>query len=159
MEKALQFLDTQNSDDSNISDFDVCIIPPNERGDITKNEDMNDEDLGEIFQRDIIGELEILRKDESYDAPSTSHSKIEAQEPSDIKIGFPDLQDLDPIQRFDKILSKKYIGTLACMTKLNTSQKGEMTAIDCTDIAQFLGLLLLSGYRWMPKELLHWVLC
>ena len=31
-----------------------------------------------------------------------------------------------------------------------------MVAIDGADIAQFLGLLLLSGYHWVPKEDYYW---
>ncbi|GFT77367.1 putative piggybac transposable element-derived [Nephila pilipes] len=120
VEEALEYFDTLNSDDSDISDVDVCIIPSNESGDIMENEDINDEDLG------------------------------------DIKKDFPELQDLDPIQPFDNILPKEYIRTLTCMTKLYASQKGEIIAIDCTDIAQFLGLLLFSGYHWVPKEDYYW---
>ncbi|GFS95738.1 hypothetical protein NPIL_197991 [Nephila pilipes] len=78
------------------------------------------------------------------------------EEPSDIKVDFPKLQNLYPIQIFDKKFSKEYIGTLACTTKLNASQKGEMIAIDYTDIAQLLGLLLLSDYHWVPKEIYYW---
>ncbi|GFS75734.1 hypothetical protein NPIL_146451, partial [Nephila pilipes] len=105
---------------------------PNESGDITENKDINDEDFGEIISRDETGELEILRKDESFHTPSSSHTRIETEstgksndgiptrkkiqlerirrskrrefnhtfpdeEPGDIKIDFPDLQDLDPI--------------------------------------------------------------
>ncbi|GFS46116.1 elongation factor Tu, mitochondrial [Nephila pilipes] len=88
------------------------------------------------------------RKEFNYTFPN--------EEPSDIKIGFPELQDLDPIQLFGKHFPKEYIGTLACMTKLYVSQKGVMIAIDYTDIAQFLGLLLLSGYYWVPKEDYYW---
>ncbi|GFS34602.1 piggyBac transposable element-derived protein 3 [Nephila pilipes] len=163
-------------------------IPPNESGDITENEDNNDEDLGEIIPRDVTGELKILRKDESYGDPSTSHTKIKVEstsksgdsistrkkkikletiiqskrkefnhifpneEPSDIKIDFSELQDMNPIQLFDKIFPMEYIGTLACMTKLYASQKGEMIAMDNIDIVRFLVLFLLSGYHWVPKE-------
>lgn len=59
------------------------------------------------------------------------------EEPGDLKIDFPEIQDLHPIQIFDKILPKEYIETIACMTRLYASQKGEMIAIDSTDIAQF----------------------
>ncbi|GFS85925.1 elongation factor Tu, mitochondrial [Nephila pilipes] len=31
-----------------------------------------------------------------------------------------------------------------------------MIAIDCTDIAHFLELFLLSGYHWVPKEDYNW---
>ncbi|GFS45560.1 hypothetical protein NPIL_560051 [Nephila pilipes] len=78
------------------------------------------------------------------------------EEPSDIRIDFPELQDLDPIQLFNKILPKDCIGTPACITKLYASKKGEMIAIGCTDISQFLGFLLLSGYHWAPKNDYYW---
>lgn len=78
VEEALDYFDTLSSDESDISDIDICIIPPNETGDITENEDINDEDLGEIIPADVTGELDVLCIEEAYDAPSTSHARIEA---------------------------------------------------------------------------------
>ncbi|GFS75788.1 hypothetical protein NPIL_134391 [Nephila pilipes] len=69
------------------------------------------------------------------------------EEPCYIKIDFPELQDLDPIQLFDKTLPEEYIGTLEYMTKLYASQKGKIIAFDCAIISQFIRLLLLSGYQ------------
>ncbi|GFU08350.1 piggyBac transposable element-derived protein 3 [Nephila pilipes] len=63
---------------------------------------------------------------------------------------------MDRIQLSDKILPKEYVGKLACMTKLYPGQKEEMTASECIDITQFLGLLLLSGYYWVPKVDYYW---
>ncbi|GFT37980.1 hypothetical protein NPIL_27291 [Nephila pilipes] len=71
----------------------------NKSGDITENQDINYVDLGEIIPRDVTGEMEILRKDDFYDALSTSHTRIEAEN---------------------------------------------------------AGLLLLSGYHWVPREDYYW---
>ncbi|GFU28225.1 hypothetical protein NPIL_323761 [Nephila pilipes] len=42
--------------DINTDYIDVRIIPPNESGNITENEDINGADLGEIILRDVTGE-------------------------------------------------------------------------------------------------------
>ncbi|GFT36645.1 hypothetical protein NPIL_549471 [Nephila pilipes] len=65
VEEAVKYFDTLNSDDSDILDVDVHIIPQNESIVITENEDIKDVDLGEIISRDVTGELEILHIDES----------------------------------------------------------------------------------------------
>ena len=48
------------------------------------------------------------------------------EDTSDLKIDFPELQDLNPIRIFDTILRKGYTGTLASMTKIYSNQEGEM---------------------------------
>lgn len=41
---------------------------------------------------------------------------------------------------------------LAQMTKNYTKQKGRSLDVDFTDIGQFIGILLLSGYHYVPEE-------
>ena len=81
VKETLKFFDLLNSNESDILDVDVCIIPPNKSGNITENEDIYDKDFGEIILTDVICELHILCKDEAYDA-SSSHIRIEAENSS-----------------------------------------------------------------------------
>lgn len=70
VEGGLEYFDTLNSEESGIFDVDIGIIPPNESDDLTENEDINVKDLGEIIPLNVRGEVDILRKYESYDATS-----------------------------------------------------------------------------------------
>lgn len=63
------------SDESEVWEIDVCIILPDENGDITENEDINDEDFREIILMDVTEELDIFHKD----TPSTSHAGIKTE--------------------------------------------------------------------------------
>lgn len=69
---------------------------------------------------------------------------------------FPELQAMDPLQLFFKILPLDYMQHLADMTTLYALQKGETVTVTSKDILQFLGLLILSGYHTVPSEDLYW---
>ena len=75
MKEALKYLDSLYSTDFDIFCVDVCIISPSEKSDVTKNEDINDKDLGAIIPINVTGELNILLEDEAYDVQPTSHTK------------------------------------------------------------------------------------
>lgn len=69
---------------------------------------------------------------------------------------FPELMEADSVDIFFKFLSKEYIKYLAEMTSTYAAQKGTNIQTDWKDIAQFFGLLLLSGYHQVPTENDYW---
>lgn len=68
----------------------------------------------------------------------------------------PELLTLEPIQLFHTMFPETYLDHLASMTCLYAAQKGQIVSYNKHDIAQFFGLLLISGYHNVPREDKYW---
>jgi hypothetical protein len=89
---------------------------------------------------------------------STSFSNTFPQDSSITPLSdqYTELIPLQPVDLFYKIFPKNYLEFLASMTQLYAAQKGEEFRATKEDIAQFFGLLLLSGYHTVPTEDMYW---
>ncbi|KAJ4446438.1 hypothetical protein ANN_13134 [Periplaneta americana] len=68
----------------------------------------------------------------------------------------PELLTLERIQLFHTMFPETYLDHLASMTCLYAAQKGQIVSYNKHDIAQFFGLLLISGYHNVPREDMYW---
>ncbi|GFU34811.1 putative piggybac transposable element-derived [Nephila pilipes] len=109
-----------------ILDVDECMTPPNESGDVSETEDINDEDLGEIIPRDATGE-----NDNTVVTVATNH------------------QTLEPIsntKRYSKSVKRKIDVTQPALIK---SYNGGMGGVNVLD-------KLLSSYRRQLRNKKKW---
>lgn len=79
--------------------------------------------------------------------PSESLTKINV---------FSNIASSEPLELFFEFLPQQYLEYLAAMTKTYSLQHGNGIHSDWKDIAQFFGILLLSGYHSLPNENLYW---
>lgn len=79
MEETLKYFNMLNSDESDVSEVDVCIVLPNKSADIAENKNIQNADLGKIILADMTIELHILYKEEDYDATSIQEEKVQVK--------------------------------------------------------------------------------
>lgn len=169
---AVAYLETLTEAD--LEDVDICQLNPDEPGDITDEEDIDENNLDAVTPFDVCGMVDvILKKDvstpdeEEFQKPGPSAKKklktenpevkwkkkvkfdnpTELGNPVPISHKFPELMDCTPLDIFHKYFPEEYVDYLADMTALYALQKGETIDVCKNDILQFFGLLLLSGYH------------
>lgn len=181
LQEAVALLETLS--DSDLEDVDICQLEPDEPGDITDEEDIDENNLSTVTPFDVCGMVDvILKKDastpneEEFQKPGPSAKKkrktenpivkwkkkvnfdnlTDLEKPVPIMCKFPELVNCTPLDIFHKFFPEEYVEYLADMTALYALQKGETIDVCKNDILQFFGLLLLSGYHSVPTEDMYW---
>jgi DNA excision repair protein ERCC-6 len=160
--------------DSDCEEVDVAILPPSEDGNVTEEEEINEENLEEVILGDVCGEIVVSHQEPETDtngqisAPKNRKETlnwrknkefdkiIESSKLEKLSETHPELINLSPFELFQKFITFEYMEEMAHQTKVYAMQKGVEYDINSKEIGQFLGLLLFSGYHSVPNEKLYW---
>ncbi|KRZ46093.1 PiggyBac transposable element-derived protein 2 [Trichinella pseudospiralis] len=149
LESAIDYLETLPPEDQ--MNVEMSQLPPScEDGNLTDEEQIEENDLDEVMPSDVCGELDV-----------TVHSDRVGNEDDFIPVLplptlAPELIPLSPVELFYKIMPKEEMAHFAEMTKRYALQKGLTLSVEEEDIEQFFGLILLSGYNCVPSENMFW---
>jgi DNA excision repair protein ERCC-6 len=159
--------------ESDVEEVEVAILPPSEDGNVTEEEDINDETLNQVIPNDVCGEIvvshpineELIEENSEpktrRELPKWRKNKnfdqtLPQTKPQKLYVTHPELIPLSPFEIFLKFIPIEYMQELAQQTKLYAMQKGFEYEISGREIGQFFGLLLFSGYHSVPNENLYW---
>lgn len=176
LEEAVEYLHQLQDEDLHEldSEIDIIQLPPDESGNITDEENIDENILETVVPSDVCGKVIVSmnQKERELPADNTKKRKVThnwkkmckfsdsfpqpTNEIIHISDKFPELLSLEPYELFKKILPDQYITHLASLSTLYASQKGRDMEISSNDIKQFLGLILLSGYHNVPQEDMYW---
>lgn len=164
----------------------IIIIPPDNQGDVTDEEDANENKKPDDFPHDVAGEVEVDYDENTFQeetdgsgAPTTSSyppikkQKLEKAswnenddyfQPIDVEgletsaHDFRDTYaDFSPINIFKTFLNDEIMNLLVLETNRYASQHNRHDVIVTEDdIFKFIGILILSGYHSMPQQWMYW---
>ena len=164
--------------------FDIAIIPPDPDYN-TDEEEGNAEDI--IFDRipnDVPGEVEVFFGSDSEDdipleqlrqtmsSRSSKNAPKWTKGPCDIQMNqtnfcsdneikmITELNGKSEVKVFEVLFDEKVVNLIVEQTCIYASQSNEHNfSFNAEDLKVFVGILLYSGYRSMPREDMYWQLC
>ncbi|XP_046384890.1 piggyBac transposable element-derived protein 1-like [Ischnura elegans] len=182
LKEVVEYLDVLSDDE--LSEYELCQLPPEEDHRLTDEEDVNENDLGEIIPADTCGKISLTlpNRDDDGEKEKDSLSRRKGVKQKSITMGkgnvwkklnqfekeipsepmrgldnhLEELVALEPIELFFKYLPQQYLSHVANMSSLYAQQKGSSLDVTWEEIAQFFGILLFSGYHTVPQENLYW---
>ena len=155
--------------DDDDDDLNLVILPP-DVGEITDEEDFDENDLGEAAVHDVPGELEIHSQGREKDEePVAKKKKVDirwrrgekVKDSDQVSIEslaerYPLLED-DPFTLFSLFLDNNILQHIIDQSIIYAQQKGKHDfELSLPELKVFLGILLLSGYHTLPQEDLYW---
>lgn len=173
VEEAVQLV-TEDSDDEELDDVHLVVLPP-EVGNqnVSDEEDIDEEDLLPSEIRDVPGFIEIHRTaDNSFQQTNLKKEKkicpnwqkdadlssdVRYDESNTIEDTFPLLIDKTPIELFRLFFYSDVVDLCTNQTNLYAHQHLEHGFnITKNEMETFLAIILLSGYHILPQQHLYW---
>lgn len=169
----------EESDDE--AEAEITILPPEDNPNVSDNEDIDDNDLGEVLPADVCGELEVTTKstmldDEESEIPkpvkrlkkTAKNQEVNWKKRSDFDVPAVDIEpksllqvnpnviNQSPFEIFLSIFDESYLEHLTEMTNLYAAQKLSTFKTNPDELLRFFGILLFSGYHHVPHENHYW---
>jgi hypothetical protein len=126
--------------ESDVKEVEMAILPPSEDGNVTEEEDINDETLNQVIPNDVCGEIVVSHPINEELVEENSEPKTRRQlpkwrknknfnqtlpqtKPQKLYVTHPELIPLSPFKIFLKFIPVEYMQELAQQTKLYAMQK------------------------------------
>ena len=156
-------------------DIDVVILPPDEGND-SEEESVENENI----PAEVAGAVELhegcVSEEESSDEenvyPPAKRSKVHnitwkkmettklsdnCKQVANLEESFPDLADKDPFSLFRHFFTMDMISMITNETNRYAKSKNNQTfVVTESEIVNFLGIIIISGYHSLPAEKLYW---
>lgn len=165
-------------------ELDVAILPPEDYGGISDDEDLDLNNLNDYeIPKDVAGFMELFDYDwDSEDELPLSYFKnanVMDQATTDAKWKIPHttecnqtlpidtervkieelyelLGDKSPVQLFEEIFDEHIYEIILTQSNLYAAQNNRDFRLDMAYLKRFIGILLFTGYNCVPQEDLYW---
>ena len=175
----------ENSDNDDDDNFGYVIIVPPDVDALTDEEDITDDEMGDVLVQDVPGTLEIHTKDndqneaDEFDRPkptkkrklcesvpkwkhvSPKYIKGRARDDHD-QSHLPEMKEAlefsTPVEIFEELMTPEIYDHIVKETvRYATTYKNAMDFImTSNELKAFIGVLLLSSYHKLPSERYYW---
>lgn len=170
--RRFRFLSTafENVARSSSNDLNVVIIPPAADNPEISDGDEEDENLDDIDRpNEVPGDIEVHGDTEESSSDEEEYSGVPrwrksqrlslgAHNPPTVSDEMLEHSGNAPIELFDLFFTNDIVDHITYQTNLYaTRDKNDQTfSIEATEMKQFLGLILISGYHKVPRENAYW---